>query len=171
MNQDIFDLLKYQQKIFSSHEYWRILTAHFIHINTSHFTANMLGFLLFTLINNQTMTTTNIHSHIILLSCFISLCFTLFNPQIHWYAGFSGILYGLYTLGFIRQWIVSKNIGFLILLIGLIGKIISDQINHSQNIKFNSLLEIPVVVDSHFYGMIYGILIGAFHIARNFSKE
>ena len=82
---------------------------------------------------------------------------TLFNPEVSDFAGFSGVLYGLFLLGainlFTRDRLIATLVGAAIVI-----KILMEQF---QFYDFNTggLIGARVVVDSHLYGVLMGIAI------------
>jgi rhomboid family GlyGly-CTERM serine protease len=77
-------------------EFWRLWTAHWVHVGWMHFFLNMLAFACLPFIFPHAR---NWHLCVLLLILppFISLIFYLYLPYIDAYAGLSGVLHGLYV--------------------------------------------------------------------------
>ena len=151
------ELSRFQSDWLQSGDYWRILTAHWVHVNWKHFLLNAAGLLLFLSI---TAPGWSIVRWLIYQVCFalgISILFTLLNPQLDWYVGYSGILYGIFLLAAIdlyhRDSLIALIVGAAIVI-----KITLEQTS-DINLTTSDMIGSPVVVDAHFYGVLLAILI------------
>jgi len=140
------DLLSYQQSAVSNGEWYRLLTAHFIHLSPSHMFWNGMGFSLLALLFQHQNKTKKILPVALLsamsISWFLWLC-----PVVTWYCGFSGVLFGLATYILCEE---SQSLrfgvfsGFSLLLVSYI----SDQLNHT----------VPVLHPAHALGAGCGLV-------------
>ncbi len=91
----------------------------------------------------------------------LSLCaiigIGLFATHIGWYAGFSGVLHGLFAWGAIRD-IQTKTKGGWLLLLGLIIKISWEQC-FGGSVSSAELIGVQVATQAHLIGAISGALI------------
>lgn len=148
---------RYESDIFSTFEIWRLLTAHWVHLNWTHWLLNNLGFILLVAITRVNWRLLFWLKLIILHSVFISLALLLLNPHLNWYVGFSGVLYGLYICAALLNFKKDKLTSSIIMAIVLV-KVGSEQFIGSE-ISTQTLLGAPVIVDAHAYGVICGLCI------------
>lgn len=151
------ELFRYEMDSISRFEYWRLLTGHWVHANWAHFFLNMAGLMLCFALTQISWNTGQWIYRILLLSSGISLGFYLLQPDIGWYVGFSGVLFGLYILAAVaslaRQFVMSMIlVGFIVLKVGL------EQWS-SVKITSSELIGVPVLVDAHLYGVVMAVII------------
>lgn len=164
------ELLRYQGDLLSNAELWRLLTAHMVHLNWMHWLLNSLGMLLLVAITHVYWSVSKWLLLIVVHSLFISLAFLWLNPELNWYVGFSGVLYGLYAVAAISILKKDKIIALLLLLFVSI-KIIIEQ-GFGDEFTSRALLDSPVVVDAHAYGFVCGLicaLIGGLMVKKSFN--
>ncbi|MBL7002734.1 MAG: rhombosortase [Gammaproteobacteria bacterium] len=154
------DSLRYQNDLLSSHQWWRVLSAHWVHLNWLHWLLNSAGFLLLVALLELKWSARYWLLIISLQSLSISLGFLLFNPNLIWYVGFSGVLYGLYIFAAITRFKKDRFIASAILLLVLVKVVIEQWFGDSASSA--ALLGAPVVVDAHAYGVLCGGLMGTF---------
>ena len=150
-------LLRYQQNWWGDGEYWRVLSAHLVHANWKHFLLNAAGIILCMSLASPTWSIWRWTACNLYLALGISILFTLRNPGLQWYVGYSGVLFGIYLLAAIDLYKRDKTIA-QILGLAIVVKVIIEQ---SGNMTFTSggLIGVPVVVDAHLYGLLLGLSI------------
>ena len=152
-----FDALRYQQNWVSQGEYWRVFTAHWVHVNWQHLMLNALGLVLCMGITSPGWTISRWVIYHFLLVLGISILFTLLNPELQWYAGYSGVLYGIFMLAAIDLYQRDK------LIAGLLGIAISTKILLEQvggfNVTSSEFIGTLVVIDAHLYGALLALSI------------
>lgn len=89
-------LMQYQVDALSSGQYWRLLSAHFIHLNWLHFAMNLSGILVLYWMRYPRGFIGFLPT-VLYLALGISGLMWLFNPEVKGYVGFSGVLYGLFV--------------------------------------------------------------------------
>lgn len=149
--------LRYDAASLQAGELWRWISGHLVHANPRHLLLNLVGLWLCQALTGVPWKLWQWLWRILLLAAAISLGFWLFDPQIHWYVGFSGVLFGLYLLAaldrFWQQPLVS------VLLIGmLVVKILMEQFA-SVKIDGSGWIGVPVLVDAHLYGFVAALLL------------
>ena len=137
-------------------ELWRLITATFCHTNFNHLAMNLIGLVVILALFIDTFKNKTLCFLIAFNSLFIGLSLFLFEPNVIWYVGFSGVLHGLFSYGVIND-IRNKDKWGVILGIGLSGKIIHEQLTGAQQSTID-LIGAPVLVNAHLYGAIAGIL-------------
>ena len=79
------------------------------------------------------------------------------HPELGWYVGFSGVLFGLYVLAAVAS--LSRQFFMSTILIGFIGLKIGLEQWSSVKITSSELIGVPVLVDAHLYGVLMAVLI------------
>ena len=150
-------MLRYQSNWWGEAEYWRIFTAHWVHANWSHFLLNCTGLVLCVTIASPQWSSWRWASYNLCLALAISTLFTLRNPELDWYVGYSGILFGIYFLAALDLYPRDKMIA-LLLGAAIVIKVILEQTSEIR-VTSEDLIGIPVVVDAHLYGILSGLSI------------
>ncbi|WP_130803396.1 rhombosortase [Acinetobacter ihumii] len=145
-------------------QFWRLWTAHWVHVGWMHFFLNMLAFacLPFIFPHAKTRLLTIL---LLLLSPFISLMFFFFMPQIEAYAGLSGVLHGMYVAVALVDLKYPKERNFALLVLALVSmKLIWE--NTWGNSSTAQLIGSPVLVEAHWLGALGGVLLGGTYILK-----
>lgn len=162
------ELLRYESHLVSQQEYWRLITAHFVHLGWSHYLLNMAGFFVLWVIYGGVFSTKYWLFILTLSALGISVCFLFFDQSLIWYVGFSGVLHTIIAavlMNLLLQLICLKKDCFHwedgIFLIFLIIKL-----SYEQFIGAVPFTEASsggsVIVNAHFYGAIIGCICAFF---------
>ena len=162
------DLLRYEDGLIAQHDYWRLISAHFVHLGWSHFALNMIGFLALWVIYGGVFSA-KFWLGILIVSAFgISFCFLQFDPSLSWYVGLSGVLHTILSVVLVYlllQTVFLKKACFhvedAILLVFLLLKLTYEQLVGAVPFT-ESGSGGPVVVNAHFYGAIIGCICALF---------
>lgn len=137
-------------------ESWRLVTGHLAHLGWSHFALNSAGLLLIWFLVGANMTARQWMIIIAATVCTIDIAFWVFNPELHWYVGLSGLLHGLLIAGILakRPLLDTENMVLLVLLVAKLGW------EQWQGAMPGSTAASggPVIVDAHLYGALGGLL-------------
>jgi len=150
-----YEYLCYNREQIFAGQWWRLFTGHVLHISWLHFLMNTLGLVLIQLLFFPMFSSPFRLLLLILLSMSgIDFGLILFNPDIKWYVGFSGVLHGMIAAGSLmliyRHGI--KNAGLLILLIlKLLWEQFIGPVPGSED-----WTGAAVITDAHLYGAISG---------------
>ncbi len=104
---DALDALRWQRGAISDGEWWRMLSAHFAHLDAWHACANLAGMAL--VIDILGEATRPAEALLVMLAGALAIIagLAIFNPAVAWYAGLSGVVHGLWAglalLGWLRQ--------------------------------------------------------------------
>ncbi|UUM28605.1 rhombosortase [Acinetobacter colistiniresistens] len=139
-------------------EFWRIWTAHWVHVGWIHFLLNMMAFaclpFIFPHVRNW-----HLGALLLILPPFISLIFYFYLPYVDAYAGLSGVLHGLYTAVGVVYLQYKNERKFAILVLALIAaKLIWE--NTFGQTGTAQLIGSPVLTEAHLIGAIGGLLCG-----------
>ncbi len=167
------ELLRYETARIGHGEWWRLLSAHWVHANWTHFVMNMAGFALCLGLTGVGWGLVHWLWRMLALGFGISCAFWLWHPGINWYVGFSGVLYGLYALAAVDSWRRQPWMSF-ILLAFVVVKIVLEQA-FPGDLTSSELIGVPVLVDAHLYGLVgAAVILAAQWIAArirlNFKK-
>lgn len=147
--------LRYERAaILSGGDYWRLLTAHFTHLNAAHLLLNLAGLgLVGVLFPHQY----SVRQWLVILCASIiaiDVGFVFLTPQLDWYAGFSGVLHGALAAGALAWWRSESRLLAAVLSVFLVGKLAWEQTQGALPLSG----DMPVVVDAHLYGAVGGML-------------
>lgn len=150
---DVRAALRLDRAAISQGEFWRLITGHMVHLGWKHTLLNVASVWLVALLFLGTYTARQ--WAIIMLAGAISIdAGLLLFDDLHWYVGFSGLVYSAVAAGAVR-WIHDGYSDGWLLAGLLVAKIIYEQtigpLPHSE-ISAGG----PVSVDSHLYGIIGG---------------
>ena len=110
-------LFQYQRNLILDGEVWRLITAHLVHLTWSHMLLNLAGLLLIWLLfgnyyANKTWLV------IVLISCVgPGIGLLLFDPNLIWYVGLSGMLHGLFVAGCVADIKLKQRGGWVLLAV------------------------------------------------------
>lgn len=159
------DFLRYERSLILEGEYWRLLGAHFAHLNLTHLALNLAGWWLFLLLCGHLFSSKQLTINILILALGISFGLLILRTDFQWYLGFSGVLYGLLLIGSLRFALQEQRlIGALIfgtLTVKMALDIYSGQTNTSA-----LLIGAPVATVAHVYGLIIGLLLSLPALAK-----
>jgi rhomboid family GlyGly-CTERM serine protease len=130
-------------------DYWRLLSAHLVHLSPRHMLINLLALWLVSELICKTLSSAQWISLFVVSAIGISLSLWLLQPQLQWYAGLSGVLHGLWSGGAAYRCIIERKRIFLLALLALFVRLmIGAQVSN----------EFPVIAVAHWYGAFSGLL-------------
>jgi rhomboid family GlyGly-CTERM serine protease len=145
-------------------EVWRLITAHVAHLGWQHLAMNLAGLGLIWLLFQRVYTTAQwlIVASICILG--VSLGVLALLPAVHWYVGLSGVLHGLFVAGALAS--IASGYRAELLLLGLfIVKLAWEQL-YGALPGSASFAGGAILVESHLYGAIAGLLAAAILLAH-----
>jgi rhomboid family GlyGly-CTERM serine protease len=144
-------LLRYDRSAIAAGGWWRLLTAHIVHLDARHLILNELGLVLVWSLFAQDYDV--VEWCAIVLSGALAICSGLWwlSPHVAWYVGASGVLHTVMAAGAANH-LVMRAWDRWILFLGLTAKLAWEQWGgHASPL---------VVVDAHLYGAICGFAVG-----------
>jgi rhomboid family GlyGly-CTERM serine protease len=148
------EALRYQRTEVLHGEYWRLITGHLVHGTAQHMVLNVLGLGVMAALFPREFSLGRWLFIAALSMATIDLGFVLWEPQLEWYVGLSGVLHGVLAAGAIAWW-RHESRGFALALTAiLIGKLAWEQWRGALPLSG----DMPVIVDAHLYGAIGGAL-------------
>ncbi|HZF26985.1 MAG TPA: rhombosortase [Steroidobacteraceae bacterium] len=150
-------LLRYQRDAIFAGEWWRLLTGHLVHLGWAHLALNLMGLaLMWALFAGDYAP----RQWLIILAgsvVAIDVGFLVFNPDLAWYVGLSGVLHGVMLAGTIAHWRRREPDAWLLALF-LVAKLVYEQTLGVMPFSAKSAGG-PVVVDAHLYGAIGALVV------------
>ena len=161
--------VRYVRSAILQGEWWRLLSAHLDHLGWAHLALNsaFLALLLALFKPLQSLAKTLL---LWLLICLvISFSMLLFSPQLQWYVGLSGSLYGLLVFGLVRDESYATGLRFISSLI-VVAKVVFEQIEGAST-QVSQIISGPVAEESHLYGLMAGGLMVLISLAAKYLYE
>jgi rhomboid family GlyGly-CTERM serine protease len=155
------DALSYQRAAIAAGEWWRVLSAHFVHLDANHALLNGLGLVLMWALFARDYSPLRWLAIYLVSSLAISLGLYVFDPQIEWYVGASGALHGVMAAGTLAH-LRRRDLDGWILAAFILAKLSYEQLAGSM--PFAGALN--TVVDAHLYGAIGGFALALFLRSR-----
>ena len=153
--------LSYQRTAIAAGEWWRVLTAHFVHLDAGHALLNGLGLVLMWALFARDYSPLRWLAIYLVSALTISLGLYVFNPQIEWYVGASGALHGVMTAGTLAH-LRRRDLDGWILAAFILAKLSYEQIAGSMPFAGTA----NTLVDAHLYGAIGGLVLALFLRSR-----
>jgi rhomboid family GlyGly-CTERM serine protease len=146
--------LSYQRTAIEAGQWWRVFTAHFVHLDANHALLNTLGLVLMWALFARDYSPARWLAIYLVSSLAISFGLYFFDPQIEWYVGASGALHGVMTAGTLAH-LRRRDLDGWILAIFILAKLSYEQIAGSMPFAG----AVNTVVDAHLYGAIGGLVL------------
>ena len=151
------EYFRYQSDWTLTGQIWRMVTAHWVHVGWLHLLLNGVGLVVCVSLTSPGWSIGRWLTYSIIMAIGISIMLTLYNPEVIDYAGYSGVLYGLYVLAALSLFPRDRLVAALIIA-AIVGKVFMEQFNFYD---FNSgdIIGARVIVDAHLYGLLLAIAI------------
>ena len=150
-------------------EFWRLWTAHWVHVSWIHYFLNMLAFICLPFIFPRA-SVWHFSALLLVLPPLISLSFYYFLPDIEAYAGLSGVLHGAYTAIACVHLMYKRERNFAAVVLFLIlSKLFWE--NTVGSMGTAQLIGSPVLVEAHLLGVIWGVGIAAVYLLVDHYSE
>jgi rhomboid family GlyGly-CTERM serine protease len=154
-------LLSYDRGGLARGEWWRLLSAHFVHLDAEHAFLNGLGVILMWALFARDYSAWRWAAIYLCASLAISAGLWWLNPQLEWYVGASGALHGVMTAGTLAH-LRRRDLDGWILAAFIVAKLSYEQFAGSMPFAGAS----NTVVDAHLYGAIGGLGLAFFLRSR-----
>ena len=168
----ITEALRYDRAAVEAGEWWRLLSANFVHLGWWHLFLNALSLVLLVMLCPERLSAMEWLRRILVLSLGMSLGLHWFVPTLGSYVGLSGMIYGLFLLGLGRQAAMRDGIA-IASLVFLAGRILWELTIGAPESE-QALIGGGVVAESHLSGvvaaMLYGWATGVFRPHHSLTK-
>lgn len=156
----------------TSGEIWRLWSGQFVHTNYIHLTMNIVGFITLLILYSEELFKPKLIIQIFYISTCIGLWLYFFSPEVRWYLGLSGIIYGLFVVASLQAIIQKDALLGYPLFIAITVKITWENVDNSINNTSASLINSPIATDAHLYGYIAALTLTIITITLTyFQKE
>jgi len=154
--------LRYERDALAAGQWWRLVSAHFVHLDLRHLVFNILGLMLLWLLF--------VREYRGLQWLGVGLCSMLAvdaglwlgSPQVIWYVGASGVLHGLWSAGAWAQWRRAAPATWL----PLVALLLKLGVEQWRGVSVMAA-DMQVVLQAHVYGALGGLLLPlAWQLAR-----
>jgi rhomboid family GlyGly-CTERM serine protease len=148
------DSLSYQREALAQGQWWRLLSAHFVHLDFQHAALNGMGVVLMWALFARD------YAPLRWLAIYAGSCLAVsaglwfFSPQIAWYVGASGALHGVMTAGTLAH-LRRGDLDGWILAVFIVVKLAYEQFAGALPFAGSP----DTVVDAHLYGAIGGVVL------------
>jgi rhomboid family GlyGly-CTERM serine protease len=150
---------RYDGALIVQGEYWRLVTAHVVHLGWGHLWPNLTALVLIGALFEDLFDAGMWLLVTAAAAASIDLGLLVFARDVDWYVGLSGVLHGFVAAGALVAWFRGQSIGWL-LAIGLAAKLVWEQT--MGPVPFTAAaVGGPVVVASHLYGTAGGLVAAA----------
>ena len=146
--------LSYQRAGIAAGEWWRLLTAHFVHLDASHALLNSLGLVLMWALFARDYSPLRWAAIYLVSALAISVGLYVFDPQLEWYVGASGALHGVMSAGTLAH-VRRGDLDGWILAAFIVAKLSYEQFAGAMPFSGAG----NTVVDAHLYGAIVGLVL------------
>jgi len=153
--------LSYDRAALAAGEWWRALTAHFVHLDASHAALNGMGLVLMWALFARDYSPLRWLAIYLFSSLCISAGLWLWDPGVTDYVGASGALHGVMTAGTIAH-LRRRDLDGWILAAFIVVKLAYEQF--AGALPFSSSGN--TIVDAHLYGAVGGIALALFLRSR-----
>lgn len=151
--------LQFSSALIEQGQWWRLYTAHFVHLNLHHGLMNVLGFWACCYFFHDVYRWPHFLVWLLVGPWVVGLAMWWLDASIPHYVGLSGLLYGWLMLaivaGFFTQPLLHA-LGFVVLA----GRLVWEQTpNYNVDYLLNSIGGV-VYVNAHLYGGLFGLILG-----------
>ncbi len=146
------ELLRYDRGAIAAGGWWRLLTAHIVHLDAHHLILNELGLVLMWSLFAGDYDPVEWCAIVSAGALAISCGLWWLSPKVTWYVGASGVLHTVMAAGAAKH-MALRSWDRWILLLGLCIKLAWEQW-HGPSAPL-------IVVDAHLYGSLCGFAMGA----------
>jgi rhomboid family GlyGly-CTERM serine protease len=149
--------LRYERGAIEAGEAWRLATAHLVHYDWPHLGWNLVGVALVWLLFAREFTLRDWLVVLVTSTAAIGAGFLLFEPQLDWYVGFSGVLHGCMAAGLVA-WLRRERDALTVIVAALFAAKLAWE--HAVGpLPFTAgTLSLPVIHEAHSYGALGGAL-------------
>jgi rhomboid family GlyGly-CTERM serine protease len=155
---------RYDRVALQAGQWWRWLSAHFVHLDVRHLAYNLAGLTLLWFLFARAWSPRRWLCIGLCSLAGVDLGLWYGSPTVGWYVGASGALHGFWAAGAVGQWHWRDRASWLPLVL-LALKLGLEQWR-GQSVVLGGL---PVVLDAHIYGALGGALLPAWWRLRQLT--
>lgn len=149
--------LRYERAAIAGGEWWRLITAHLVHLDLEHAVLNSLGLVLMWSLFARDYGARQWLAIVMATFAAIDAGLYFHDTNVDWYVGASGALHGVMTAGTLAH-VRRGDLDGWILAVFIIVKLIYEQVSGALPFSQSG---VPVVVNAHLYGALGGLAMAA----------
>src|SRR5690606_28960133 len=146
--------LRYTRSGIVDGQWWRLLTAHIVHLDARHALLNAAGLALLWALFARSFRPWQWLLALVLILAVVDAGLWYLSPRIQWYVGASAMLHGVFACGAVAMIRGGERLGWVAALV-FAAKLAWEQFQGPLPLSGG-----PVVTASHFYGAAGGLLAG-----------
>ncbi len=144
--------LRYDRNALAAGQWWRLATAHLVHLSFEHAVVNVLALALLWALFARDYSPRAWLLIVASAAAAIDLGLWIADSTVIWYVGSSGVLHGVYAAGAAAHLRRAERDGWVLAAL-LLAKLV-----YEQSAGPLPLVPGPVIVDAHLYGALGGVL-------------
>jgi rhomboid family GlyGly-CTERM serine protease len=144
--------LQYQRAAIGAGQWWRLLSAHWVHLGARHALLDALGLALLWILYARALRPGDWAAALGGALLAIDAGLWWLTPAVQWYAGLSGLLHGAWAAGALGTW-RDGRVASAVALAALACKLAAEQWQGAGVVGTG----LPVVVAAHLYGALGGL--------------
>jgi len=139
-------------------QWWRLITGNIVHLTWRHWMMNIFGLIAIVLVYPNIMRTSTMLW--VFLGCCLSvtLGIWIFSAEVLWYVGLSGALHGLLICLLVLDYLQNRHFLNVLIFFAIVAKLVWEGLMGPIPGSV-SMAGGQVLVQSHWYGFIGGLLI------------
>lgn len=148
--------LRYERPALAAGEWWRLLSAHLVHLDLGHLLMNLAGLLVIWWLYAADARLRDWALVALGSALAIGLGLWFLEPSVLWYVGLSGVLHGLWAGGGVAafgRWPLESAVTLALLA----GKLLLEGMHGALSTGLGSTL--PVVTSAHAFGALGGFAV------------
>ena len=149
--------LRYERGALAQGQWWRLLTAHLVHLDLRHALLNAAGLVLVWVLFARAYSPKAWLAILLGAAAAIDAGLWLGDSTVQWYVGSSGVLHGAMAAGALAHIRRGERDGWVLAAL-LAVKLLYEQTHGALPFSGKD----PVVVDAHLYGVLGGAVVAAF---------
>ncbi len=153
--------LRYDRAGLEHYQWWRLLSAHVVHLGAEHALLDCAGLVLIWILFAREYTARRWLAILLASALSIDAGLWFLKPAVDWYLGASGVLHGALAAGAVAWYRRGDGMGAGLVVL-LVAKLIYEQL-HGTSVLSPGL---PLVPEAHLYGTLGG-LAGALRPSRH----
>jgi rhomboid family GlyGly-CTERM serine protease len=153
--------LSFDRAALAAGQWWRVLTAHFVHLDAEHAALNGLGVVLMWALFARDYSPWRWLAIYLFAALTISVGLWFLNPELSWYVGASGALHGVMTAGTLAH-VRRRDLDGWILALFIVAKLSYEQFAGAMPFAG----AVNTIVDAHLYGAVGGLVLALFLKSR-----
>lgn len=159
--------LRYDRPLLEAGEFWRVLTAHLVHVDLRHLSLNLAGLAVVALLFPAEYSAREWFLIGVGSALVIAGGLWWLNPELSWYVGLSGVLHGALAAGALGWWFSQPRWLAAGLTAILCIKLAWEQAYGALDWSGG----LAVIVDAHLYGAAGGLLVALLMRFRSRSQR